>query len=479
MLQARKKIFVISISLLVSVGIFFCIAYVSSSVKKQKKLTEVQRAETVVDKILSSAVANTVSFAKEVVELSKGHTAPSFYLNDFTGIKQEFLDNNVDFIEANLFEMKVRVFKKNDDTKEFTIIKKGNPDSWGGTAAGIYKIESGFESSYSVASQVYMPYAMKFYGKYYLHGEPYYPGGAKLISDFSGGCLRLKDDDATDVYEMAEIKMPILIIDKLNDSYEYPKNVANVFPNVSTENYLVADLDSGFVFAEGNFNKKRPIASITKLMTSLVVAENVNLNKTITVKEWMLNGYGSSDYLRDGDILRVIELFYPLLVESSNNAAEVMSYFLGRENTIELMNEKTKSILMPNTFFTDVSGYDPGNISTPQDIFYLARYIKNNRPPIFQLTRGESVPSFGHVKFDIDEMWNKNVFSEDATFIGGKTGFIDESRYNGLFVFNFKTKDNENRNIAIILLGSQYQRSLKSDTQKIYIWLAKNYFNLK
>lgn len=475
--MGKKKKLVVFFSVPIILGIFFCIFYLSLLAKEQKQLIQIQKNEAVVDEILSSATANVISFAEEIVTLARGHIAPNFYLNDFTGIKQEFLDNNVDFIEANLPEMKLRIFK-NKDTKEFSIIKKGNPDSWGGTAAGIYKIESGFKSAYSSASEVYMPYAMKFYGKYYIHGEPYYPGGAKLISDFSGGCLRLKDKDASEVYETAEIKMPVLVFDKLNDNYKYPKHVSNAFPNLTSGNYLVADLDSGFVFAEENSDKERPIASITKLMTALVIAENINLKKSITVKEWMLNGYGSSDNLIENDILRVIELFYPLLVESSNNAAIVMSYFLGKEQTLNLMNEKAKSILMPNTVFADTSGYDPGNISTAQDLFYLARYIKNNRPPIFEITRGEDVPSFGAVKFDIDEMWNKNVFSTDATFIGGKTGFIKESKYNGLFVFRFKTKDNIERNIAIILLGSKRQASLKSDAQKVYIWLGKNYFTL-
>jgi len=476
--MGKKKKLIVLFSVPITLGIFFCIFYFVFQEQKQGQLVESRENDAVVDKILNSATANVISFAEEIVELSKGHTAPSYKLNDFTGIKQEFLDNNIDFIEANLPEMKLRIFKDDEDTKEFSIIKKGNPDSWGGTSSGIYKIESGFESSYSTASEVYMPYAMKFYGKYYIHGEPYYPGGAKLISDFSGGCLRLKDADASEVYETAEIKMPVLVVDKLNDNYEYPKHVSNVFPNISTNNYLVADLDSGFVFAEENSDKERPIASITKLMTALIVAEHINLKKSITVREWMLNGYGSSDNLIENDVLRVIELFYPLLVESSNNAAEVMSYFLGRDNTIKLMNEKAKAILMPNTVFTDPSGYDPGNISTAQDLFYLARYIKNNRPPIFEITRGKDVPSFGAVKFDIEKMWNKNVFSEDDTFVGGKTGFIKESKYNGLFVFKFKTEDNIERNIAIILLGSTHQASLKSDAQKVYIWLGKNFFIL-
>lgn len=471
---------IVAISALVLVGVFFCGLYVVSFLQQQsqqKRLAKAEQTAIIIDKVTSEAAVQVLSFIGDIVELSKGHISPRYRLNDFSEIKKGFLENKLDFIEVNLPEMQLRVFKQGEAEKVFPIIKKGNPDSWGGTAAGLYRVESGFRSSYSISSEVYMPYALEFYGKYYIHGEPYYPGGVKLISNFSGGCLRLKDENAKELYQAAEIAMPVLVIDKLSDNYEYPKRVDAPFPAVTAQSYLVADLGSGFVFAEKNSTQGRPAASITKLMTAVVVAENIDLKKSITVKEWMLNGYGSSEGLEEGDRLRVVELFYPLLIESSNNAAEVISYFLGRDKTIKLMNEKAKSILMPSTTLTDPSGYDPGNISTAQDLFYLARYIKNNRPPIFNITRSEKVRSFGSIKFDPAELWNKNVFSEDDTFVGGKTGFIDESRYNGLFVFRFKTKDNKERDIAIILLGSKYKASLKSDTQKVYIWLAKNFFD--
>lgn len=470
----RKLILLICIPVIL--GIFFCIFYISVSVKQQRKLEEAERTSIVIDKLLANVAVKTIGFAGNLVELAKSHISPSYRLNDLTALKQGFLDNKIDFLEVNLSEMKIRLFK-DWKIKEYPIKTKGNPETWGGTATGLYKVENGFKENYSAAAEAYMPYALKFYGKYFIHGEPYYPGGAKLISSVSGGCLRLRDNDAEDLYDSVEFKMPLLVIDKPNDFYQYPRQVKEAFPTVSSDGYLVADLDSGFVFAEHNSQTERPIASLTKLMTALVISENINLGKSIIVREWMLRGHGTSDHLEDGEELSVIELFYLLLIESSNNAAEVISYFLDREHTVRLMNEKAKSILMASTTFKGPSGYDPGNISTAQDLYYLTRYILNVRPPIFKITRGEEVSNFGSSQLNIDELWNKNVFSEDDTFVGGKTGFIEESRYNGLFVFRFKTKDNQERNIAIILLGSQYQKSLKSDTQKIYIWLVKNYFD--
>lgn len=475
MLKIIDKVLIV-VFVFILAGVFSCVIYFSISVRRQEEKKQAEHTAVVIDKLLSDAAVKTIGLASDIAELSRSHISPPYRLNDFTILKQGFLDNKIDFIEVNLPEMKIKVFKASQG-KEFSILTRGNPASWGGTAAGLYKIEAGAKEVYSPAASAYMPNALKFYGKYYIHGEPYYPTGEKLISSVSGGCLRLRDKDAKELYELSEIGMPVLVIDKENDYYSYPRQVKTLFPAVTAENYLVADLGSGFVFAEKNSTEQRPIASLTKLMTSLVISENIDLDRFITIRDWMLNGYGSAEKLEDGQSLSVVELLYLMLVESSNNAAEVITYFLDRARTVELMNQKTRAILMASTGFTGPSGYDPGNVSTAQDLFYLLRYILNVRYSLFKITRSEIVPSFSRISFNVGELWNKNVFSQDSTFVGGKTGFIKESDYNGLFVFRFKTEDNQDRNVAIILLGSKHQDSLKSDTQKIYIWLAKNYFD--
>ncbi|XOB40386.1 MAG: serine hydrolase [Candidatus Nealsonbacteria bacterium] len=395
------------------------------------------------------------------------------YLKFFEEIREELIFKKADFLEANLSEMKIRVFQQGLPKEETLILTKGDPQGWGGSAAGLYQVISGNKLSFSAVSDVYMPYALKYYGKYYIHGEPYYSWGEKLISSVSGGCLRQSDQDAKTIYELAEIGMPLLVIDKTKDTYKYFNKELTRFPKISVQSYLVADLDSGYVFSQKDYQKQLPIASLTKLMTAVVVAENVDLRKSILVREEMLNGYGSTQGLESDERFSVVELFYPLLIESSNDAAEVLSYFLGRERTINLMNEKAEAILMEQTEFFDSSGFNPKNVSTARDLFYLARYIFNNRFPILKISKGKEVQSFGEIDFDIKDLWNKNIFIADTTFVGGKTGFTRASKNTGLFIFRLTSEDNEDRNLVIILLGAG---NIKRDTQKIYIWLTENYF---
>ena len=408
---------------------------------------------------------------------------PAHYLEDLTPIKESLLLNEVSFLEIHLSDMKTRFYETGVLEKEVPILTKGDSKKWGGTPAGLYELKSKSWLAFSSISEVYMPYSLGFYGAYYIHGEPYYPGGRPVISKFSSGCIRLLDPDAKTIYKLMEKGMPVLVIDKENDDYEYQTtHPAEKEPDISANNYLVADLDSGFVFIEKNPQVEAPIASLTKLMTATVVIENYDQRKSILVQPWMLTTYGSTQGLETGKEFRMGELLYPLLIESSNDASEVLSYFLGREKTIGLMNEKTKSILMEKTSFIDPSGLDAENVSTAQDLFYLARYILNNRIPLLKISRGERVTSFGKVYFDLESLKNKNIFFKHPNFVGGKTGLTAASEHMGLFIFRFPLETDNGiemeRKIAIILLGSPTSGNLEKDTQNILNWLKENYFSI-
>lgn len=442
-----------------------------------RKITVERPIEAFVSKALDDFMEQAANFVDELAVSAKSRFVQIYQLKDFADLRDEFIKERASFLEIHLEQMKVRLYKKGSLEKEADILLKGDPQHWGGTAAGVYKIESGSPTGFSVVSDVYMPYSLKFYGKYFIHGEPYYRWGDKMISEASGGCLRLDNEDAKEIYEQTEINMPVLVIDRENDDYQYDSFAQEPFPEITAKTYLVGDLGSNFVIASKKPREKKQIASITKLMTAIVTAEQLDLRETIEIKKKMLDdGYGETEVLEQGKTFRLVELFYPLLRESSNDAAEAISYFLGRLGTVEKMNQKAKAILMPDTQFTCVSGYDEGNISTAQDLFYLARYVFYNRPPLLEISRGGKAPSFGELSFDIEKLWDKNIFSQDPTFLGGKTGFTESALYTGIFIFRFRDENNQERNIVIILLGSEHLFSLKSDTQKIYLWLMRNYF---
>ncbi|OHA62588.1 MAG: hypothetical protein A3E07_01160 [Candidatus Wildermuthbacteria bacterium RIFCSPHIGHO2_12_FULL_45_9] len=395
-----------------------------------------------------------------------------FYLDRFQEERAALIRAQKDFVEVNFSKDMVMKYEGGVATQEFPIFAKGDPQGWGGTPAGLYEALVMHQVAYSAVSEVYMPYAIKFYGKYYLHGEPYYPWGDKVGAGISGGCIQLQDEIAKTLFELVQKGMPILVVDKENDSYRYERVDSQEMPQVSAASYIIADADSGFVFAEQHSRQSLPIASLTKLMTALVVTENIDLRREVEVRSSMLEAYGVTKELETGESYRVVELLYPLLMPSSNDAAEVLTGFFGRSRTIEMMNEKAKAMFMRDTFFVDPSGLSDGNVASTQDLLYLGRYILNNRPPLFDITKGNDVRSFGGVSFAIDEMKNKNLFEKEPNFLGGKTGYIIAARYTGLFLFRMKTPDNQIRNIVFAVLGSENARK---DTQHLSDWLEKSY----
>lgn len=395
-----------------------------------------------------------------------------------SSVKDRLLEEKQTFLEVNISAMKVRAWNEGTLEKEAPIALAGDPQGWGGTASGLYAVRSSWEVKYSSIANVFMPWAVHFYGKYFIHGEPYLENGEKRVTDATGGCVQLLNKDAEEIFRSAKNGTPLLVIDRENDGQEFQRKNVTKFPAISAVSYLVADLGSGVVFAEKNAKVARPIASITKLMETLVIAENADLRSSITVQPYMLEPYGATKGLTLGSRFRVVELMVPALTESSNDASQVLSYFLGNSTTIALMNQKAKALQMTDTAFVDAHGFSENNISTAEDLFRLVRAVTNDRPPLWDITRNKEVRSFGAVSFK--DLANKNIFAKDPSFIGGKTGFIKASDYNGVFVFQLTLPGGAARNVAIIELGSESylegDHSIKRDTERILHWLKENYF---
>jgi len=378
-------------------------------------------------------------------DFTQKENSPSF-LKSFESSVEEMKSARVSFLEVNLEEMTVRIYKKGGLAGEFPIIAKGNKDKWGGSAAGIFKIESGNKISFSNISKVYMPFSLHYFGKYYIHGEPYYPGGEELISRYSGGCLRLRNEDAEALYEAADLEMPVAVIPKKREKENFKFN-SSVPPEISAGSYLVADFSTGRILSEKNADLSWPAGFLARLMLSVTVADTINLERQIE---------------SGGRSIRVIEFFYPLLTGSSEEPVSVLSSFLGENKTLRLMNQQAQAMLMENSRFNSLQSQDLQNTSTARDLFYLAEYILTSKPPIFKISKGEKVETFGPTFLDLKNLENKNIFFRDPSFLGGMTDFSGQG-YSALFAFEIK-----GRILIFSILGSE---NLKEDTQLLYSWI--------
>jgi len=121
-------------------------------------------------------------------------------------------------------------------------------------------------------------------------------------------------------------------------------NSINTEPKVSAKAYLVGDLNTGEVILSKNQDKKFPIASVSKLMTALVTHLIAPKEDLAVVSKTALSTKGTNGELLLGEKIKTSDLLYPLLLESSNDAAEVLAqnHPAGRAVFVGLMNKKVK-----------------------------------------------------------------------------------------------------------------------------------------
>jgi D-alanyl-D-alanine carboxypeptidase (penicillin-binding protein 5/6) len=140
--------------------------------------------------------------------------------------------------------------------------------------------------------------------------------------------------------------------------------------------YLVGE--DGVVLAQRNSRGPRAIASITKLMTSLVALERARPSDVVRVNPAAASVGGSTIFLQGGEELTVAELVRATLIPSANDAASALALHVGDGSTarfVSLMNAKARQLGLVDTTFANPHGLDePGHVSSARDATVLVRH---------------------------------------------------------------------------------------------------------
>ncbi len=203
---------------------------------------------------------------------------------------------------------------------------------------------------------------------------------------------------------------------------------------ITATSWLVAD-GEGKVIESVNSNQPRSIASITKLMTAMVVFDaNQDLKEKI------------SNHTRE-------ELLQLMLVKSDNRAAEVLceNYPLGRSNCIHAMNKKAQDLDLYNTKYVDPSGLNIMNISTAAELVKIV-LTASSYPDIVRISNMPQVKIKDKKKYFVFNNTNPLVSTKD--FIVSKTGYIRAS--GGCIVMMLDTALGRR---IVVLLNSRDTRS--------------------
>ena len=202
------------------------------------------------------------------------------------------------------------------------------------------------------------------------------------------------------------------------------------------------------LFAKG-IKKKLPIASLTKLMTAVVVLDNYNLSDRITINELFNSVFPFYKGLEVGDTLSVFDFLHMMIIGSCNKSATALSEKIGEEKFVSLMNQKAKEIGMLDTSFVEPAGLSEKNYSTAEDLVALVKYILSDSKysKIIDISRQKEF-----YLEDVGTFENTNqLLAELPDIIGGKTGFTEQAK--GcliLIIYNEKSNDY----VIDIILGS-------------------------
>lgn len=247
---------------------------------------------------------------------------------------------------------------------------------------------------------------------------------------------------------------------------------------------LILDVNSGNILHYENGKEHRQIASLTKLMTAILVMEKINnLDEVVTVDEEAVmvegtkigcprSGYCISQRLQVGEKITAGNLLKAMLMNSANDSAIVLGkYISGSQDAFaDLMNQRAKELGLTDTHFCTPSGLEPEGresecYSSAYDIARIAAYSMkfDTLWKIFRLPN-ETIITSADGKYSHDIYNTDIVLNQVANSLGGKTGFTPLAGYSFLMAVTDETKKNK---IIAVVLDDPYRWQ---DIKKMVDW---------
>ena len=252
-------------------------------------------------------------------------------------------------------------------------------------------------------------------------------------------------------------------------SFIFIKNVSAVEMDISAKSAILVDFNTGKVLYSKNENEPLAMASMTKVMSMLLIMEKIDdgslkYDDIVEISTESSSMGGSQIFLNPGDKYKVIDLLKGVAMASANDAVVALAEktYGSKEHFIEAMNKKAESLGLKNTHFVSVHGLDEeGHYSSAYDMSVMAR----------ELLKHEKILDFTRVyeeyltKPDGSQIWlvntNKLVRFYDGVD-GLKTGFTQNAGY----CLTATGKKNNLRLISVVM-GEESIEKRSSDTVKL------------
>ena len=243
-------------------------------------------------------------------------------------------------------------------------------------------------------------------------------------------------------------------------------------PSIAAKGYLLIDFDSGKVLSENNSEELLEPASLTKMMTSYIIGQelksgNLNLTDKVTISEnaWSKNFPDSSKmFIEVGKEVTVEDLNRGIIIQSGNDACVAMAeHIAGSESAFaDLMNSWALQLGMENTHFVNSHGlHAEGHHTTAKDMAILAKALITDVPSEYQIYSEKSFKYNGIVQYNRNGLlWDKSLNVD-----GIKTGHTSAAGYS---LVSSATKDG--MRLISVVMGTRSDDARKIESKKLLNW---------
>ena len=247
----------------------------------------------------------------------------------------------------------------------------------------------------------------------------------------------------------------------------YRRNPDIPDPDLQVKAAIALDLESNFNFYSLNPENRWALASLTKLMASVIALEEIGKDNIAVISKFAVDSEGTAGNLKADEEYSINDLIKAMLMVSSNDAATAIAEFYGVQDFVMKMQQKADLLEMKQTVFFDPTGISFLNQGTIHDLEKLVKYIYKNHPEIFSATKKQKDGILELEKGIQKGLININNFASREDFLGGKTGFTDQAEGNLISLFKYK-----GRTILLIVLGTDNRFG---QTDLLYNWIKKAY----
>ena len=248
-------------------------------------------------------------------------------------------------------------------------------------------------------------------------------------------------------------------------------------PQLATEGHILLDAATGTVLVEQNSEVRLPPASLTKIMTSYIIASEIEQGRIalddevpISVKAWKTGG--SRMFVREGTDVKVSDLIRGIVVQSGNDASVAMAEFIAGDETAfaDIMNQMAGRLGMENSEFRNATGLpDESHYTTARDLSVLATALIQDFPEHYKIYQ-EKYFSYN----DIRQANRNSLLFRDDSVDGVKTGHTQAAGY--CLVASAEKAD---MRLISVVMGATSERARAVESQKLLNYGFRYYESIK